>query len=211
MTQCQRSRGEDVGWRCGITLAGQDIENDIGGMDAVGNCLCAGRLDGRQTVSQNRVENVDHLPIAIVGTGELAPYPFYRSRQYPVFEGSAVAQGARLASQHWHIMPGIVGRLTAAERSWMLGNDASILADHDAVGIGMNLDRTPDCTGCDRVFVVVEAYQAGLRDRCRHRVESIEPASIWNELRALGFEHLPDRLFGQFRMAMRLGVGDALV
>jgi hypothetical protein len=23
----------------------------------------------------------------------------------------------------------------------MLGNDASVLADHDAVGIGMNLDR----------------------------------------------------------------------
>ncbi len=93
----------------------------------------------------------------------------------------------------------------------MLGNDAPVLADHNAVGIGMNLDRTSDCAGRHRVFVVVEAHQAGLRDRCRHRMESIEPAGIGNELPPLGFEHLPDRLFGQFRMAMRFGVGDALV
>ena len=31
-------------------------------------------------------------------------------------------------------------------------------------------------------IVVVEAHQAGLRDRCRHRMESIEPAGIGNEL-----------------------------
>jgi hypothetical protein len=36
----------------------------------VGNCLGTGRIDGWQTVGQNRVEDVDHLPIAIVGTGE---------------------------------------------------------------------------------------------------------------------------------------------
>src|SRR6202040_2157780 len=34
---------------------------------------------------------------------------------------------------------------------------------------------------------------------------------IRNELRPLRLEHLPDRLVGQLRMAMRLGVGDALV
>ena len=44
-----------------------------------------------------------------------------------------------------------------------------------------------------------------------HGMEPIEPAGIGNELRPLGFEHFPDRLFGQFRMAMRLGVGDALI
>ena len=84
-------------------------------MDAVGNCLGAGRLDSCQTVGQNRVEDVDHLPIAIVGTGELAPYTFNCRRQYPVLEGSAVTQGAGFASQHRHVMPGIVGRLTATE------------------------------------------------------------------------------------------------
>src|SRR4051812_10046958 len=100
MAQSQRSRGEDVGWRRRITLAGQDVENDIGRMDAVSNCLGAGCLDGRQTVSQNRIEDVDHLPIAIVGTGELASYTFNCSRQYPVLEGSAIAQGAGFASQY---------------------------------------------------------------------------------------------------------------
>jgi hypothetical protein len=29
MAQCQRSWGEDIGWRRRITLAGQDVENDI--------------------------------------------------------------------------------------------------------------------------------------------------------------------------------------
>jgi hypothetical protein len=77
--------------------------------------------------------------------------------------------------------------------------------------IGLDLDRSSDRAGCDRVLVVVEAHQAGLRDRGRHRVEAIEPAGIGDELGALGFEHLPDRLFGQLRMAMRLGVGDAFI
>src|SRR5271157_57965 len=93
----------------------------------------------------------------------------------------------------------------------MLGDNAPVLADYDAIRIGMNLDRTPDRTGYHRVLVVVEAHQAGLRDRCRHRVESIEPAGIGNELRSLRLEHLPDRLLGQLRMAMRLGVGDAFI
>jgi hypothetical protein len=37
-------------------------------MDAVGNCLGAGCLDGWQAVGQDRAEDVDHLPI--VKTGE---------------------------------------------------------------------------------------------------------------------------------------------
>src|SRR5258706_9100908 len=79
----------------------------------------------------------------------------------------------------------------------MLGEDPPVLADYDAIRIGMNLDWTPDRTGRHRVFIVVEAHQASLRDRCRHRVESIEPAGIGNELRPLCLEHLPDRLLGQ--------------
>ena len=61
------------------------------------------------------------------------------------------------------------------------------------IGVRMDLDRTTDSTGRHRVLVVVEAYQAGLRDRCRHRVEAIEPAGVGNELRPLCLEHLPDR------------------
>jgi len=83
MAQCQRSRGEDVGRRRRITLAGQDVEHDIGGMNAVSDRLGAGCFDGRQAVGQNALRMSDHLTIAIVGTGELAPYTFDRSRKHP--------------------------------------------------------------------------------------------------------------------------------
>src|ERR1700748_233377 len=91
----------------------------------------------------------------------------------------------------------------------MLGNDASVLPDYDAVGVSMDFDRPSDGTGRDRVFVVVEAHEAGLRYRGRYRMESVEPAGIGNEFWPFGFEHFPNRLFGQFRMPVRLGVGDA--
>jgi hypothetical protein len=42
-------------------------------------------------------------------------------------------------------------------------------------------------------------------------MESVKPAGIGNEPAAFGFEHLPDRLLGQLRMAMRLGVGDTFI
>jgi hypothetical protein len=77
-----------------------------------------------------------------------------------------------------------------------MGN-GPMLADYDAVGIGMNFDRSPDRTGRHRVLVVVEAHQASLRDRCGYRVESIEPAGIGDELRPFRLEHLPDRLLGR--------------
>ena len=211
MAQRQRRRREDRGRRAGIALAGEDVEDDVGGVDAVGDRLGAGGLDRRQPVGEHRGEDVDHLPIAVVGAGELAPHALHRGRQHPVLEGRAVAQGAGLAGEHRHVMPRVVDRLAAAERAGMLGDDPPVLADHDAVGIGMDFDRTPDRAGRHRVFVVVEAHQAGLRDRRRHRVEAVEPARIGNELRPLRLEHLPDRLLGQLRMAMRLGVGDALV
>jgi len=37
-------------------------------------------------------------------------------------------------------MPGVVDRIAAAERARMFGDDPTVLADHDPVGIGMNLD-----------------------------------------------------------------------
>src|SRR5437763_11109501 len=93
----------------------------------------------------------------------------------------------------------------------MLGDDPPVLADHDVVSIGVNLDWPSDRARRYRVLVVVEANQAGLRDRRRHRMEAVEPTRIGNELRPLRLEHLPDRLVAQLRMAMRLGVGDAFV
>ena len=41
----------------------------------------------------------------------------------------------------------------------MLSDNASVLADYDAIGIGINLDRTPDRTGRHRVLIVVETKQ----------------------------------------------------
>jgi hypothetical protein len=192
-------------------LPGQDVEHDIGGMDAVTERFGTSGFHRRQTIGQHRVEDVDHLPVTVIGAGELASDPLDRGRQHPVLEGSTVAQGAGFARQHRHIVPGIVDGLAASEGSWMLRNDASILTDHDAVGIGLHLDRSSDCAGCDRVFVVVEAHQTGLRDRRRHRMEAVEAAGIGNELGAFRFEHVPDRLIDQLRMSMSLGVGDAFV
>src|ERR1700732_3840762 len=42
-------------------------------------------------------------------------------------------------------------------------------------------------------------------------MEAVEPTRIGNELWSFRLEYLPDRLVGQLRMTMRLGVGDALV
>src|SRR5258708_31413496 len=42
-------------------------------------------------------------------------------------------------------------------------------------------------------------------------MEAVKPARIANKLRPFRLEHLPDRLLGQFRMAVCLGVGNALV
>ena len=117
VAQRQRSRREDRGRRAGIALAGEDVENDVGGMNAVGDRLGAGSLDCRQPVGEHRGEDVDHLPIAVVGAGELAPHALHRGRQHPVLEGSAVAQGARLAGEHRHVVPWVVDCVAAAERA----------------------------------------------------------------------------------------------
>src|SRR5262245_47138616 len=79
-------------------------------------------------------------------------------------------------------MPGVVDRVPAAERTGMFSDDPPVLADHDAIRIGKDFDGPADSTGSHRVFVVVEAHQAGLGDRRRHRVEAVKPARIRDEL-----------------------------
>ena len=66
--------------RAGIALAGENVEDDVGGVDAVGECLGAGGLDRWQPVGEHCGEDVDHLPIAVVGAGELAPHALHRGR-----------------------------------------------------------------------------------------------------------------------------------
>ena len=44
-------------------------------------------------------------------------------------------------------MPGVVDRLAAAEAALMFADDGTVLADHDAIGIGVDFNPTPDRTG----------------------------------------------------------------
>jgi hypothetical protein len=45
-------------------------------MDTLGHRLRAGRFNCRQSISQHRGQNGDHLPIAIAGTDEPTPHAF---------------------------------------------------------------------------------------------------------------------------------------
>jgi hypothetical protein len=49
----------------------------------------------------------------------------------------------------------------------VLGDDAPVLADDDAIRIGLDLDRMADGACADRVAVVVEADETGLGHRRR--------------------------------------------
>ena len=108
-------------------------------------------------------------------------------------------------------MPRIVDRLAAAKAPLMLADDRTVLADHDTIGIGLDLDRPADGTRGDRVLVVVEAHQAGLGDRRLRRVEPVEGPGNLYQLWPLRLESLPDRAAGQLGMLVRLGVGDTSV
>ena len=108
-------------------------------------------------------------------------------------------------------MPGIVLDLAAAERARVLRDNPPVLADDDAVGVGVDVDRAADGAGVDRISVVVEPHEAGLRHRGRQRVESVEAAAIRNELRPLLLEDVPDRPPALFGMGVRLGPDDTFV
>jgi hypothetical protein len=63
----------------------------------------------------------------------------------------------------------------------MLGDNLAVLTDHDAVGVGLDLDGPTDRPGWDRVLAVVEAHKAGLRHRRRRAVEAVEAAGIGHQ------------------------------
>ena len=87
MPKRQRGWRQDVGGGSRLALPGQDVEHDISRMNAVSDRFGAGGLNCWQTVGQHRVEDVDHLPIAVIGAGKLPPHTLDRSRQHPVLEG----------------------------------------------------------------------------------------------------------------------------
>ena len=96
MAQCQRSRRENRGWRAWITLAGEDVEDDVGGVDAVGDRLGAGGLNRGQSVGEHCGEDVDHLPIAVIDAGELAPHALHRGRNTQSLNGAPLRRAPGL-------------------------------------------------------------------------------------------------------------------
>jgi hypothetical protein len=93
----------------------------------------------------------------------------------------------------------------------MLADDGAVLADHEALGIGLDLDRPADSAGGDRVFVVVEPHQTGLRHRRLGRLKAVKRAGDRHQLRPLRLEHFPDRAVAQLGMLVRLGVSNAAI
>ena len=87
----------------------------------------------------------------------------------------------------------------------------SFWRDLDPIGVGTDLFRAADGASGDGVAIVVEAHEAGLRHRDRHRMEAVEAAAIGHEARPLRLEHLPHRPITLFGMAVRLGIGDRAV
>lgn len=75
-----------------VHVAGQDVEHDIGEVDAVTERFGTGGFHRGQTVSQHHVEDVDHLPIAIVAAGKPAPDPLDCGRQHPVVRAHRYAR-----------------------------------------------------------------------------------------------------------------------
>ena len=127
MPEPQRVRGEDGRRRSGVALAGQDVDDHIGRVDAFGHCLGTGGFDRRQAIRQHGGENGDHLTITVIGSGEFASNPLQRGRQYPVLERCAVAQSAGFTGQDRDVMPRIVDRLAAPMVTDMFRDDAPIL------------------------------------------------------------------------------------
>src|SRR5208283_1050790 len=125
-------------WR--LTPARKNVEDDVGAMDAFGQGLGAGGFDGGQSVAEHGSKNFDHLPIAGIAAGELALYAIQMRRQHPVLERCSIPQSARLARQNRHVMPGIEDRRATSEGARMFGDNASILANDDAPGIGVDFD-----------------------------------------------------------------------
>jgi hypothetical protein len=108
-------------------------------------------------------------------------------------------------------MPWVIDGLVPAKGAGMFTDDHAILPNDDPLGIGMHLDGPPDRSRQDGILVVVEPHGAGLRHRSWDTVEPVEGTNIGHEMRPLGLEHLPDCLVALFGMAVRLGIGHALV
>ena len=90
--------GKDGG-RLWVTLAGQDVDDDGGGEDAMLERLLAGRLDDGKAVDADTFEDRYHLPVAVMHGLELSAHLLHGGRQNPVVERSTIPQGSRLRAR----------------------------------------------------------------------------------------------------------------
>jgi hypothetical protein len=74
MPQLQRFWDKDRRRRRRLAPARQNVEDDVGAMDALGQGFGASGFDGGQSIAEHGGENFDHLPVAGVAAGELALY-----------------------------------------------------------------------------------------------------------------------------------------
>jgi hypothetical protein len=95
-------------WRRRIAPARQDVQDDIRGVDILGDRFGAGGIHRGKAAGQHSGEDVHHLAIAVFHRSQSAPQLLQSTEQDPVPERGAVAQGARFASQDRHIVPGVV-------------------------------------------------------------------------------------------------------
>jgi hypothetical protein len=84
-------RGQDCRGRPGVAVPRQDIEDDVGRMDAAGERFGTGRLDSGQAVGQHRRQHLDHLPVAVVRA-------FSLRRTNPRLAGSGQSSNASFAA-----------------------------------------------------------------------------------------------------------------
>jgi hypothetical protein len=178
-------------------------------MDVVSQGLRTSGFNGVQSIDEHGAEDLDHLPVAARLSFQLAPHTVQGRWQIPVLERRPVAQRAGFAGQDRDVMERVVDRLATTEGAIMAGDNLTILPAFQPVGIGADLDGPPDRTGIDRVAVLVEAHEAGLGHRRRHRVEAIEWADIGDQAWPLGLKYPPDCLVRDVGVLVCFGVGDA--
>ena len=94
-----------------------------------------------QPIGEHGCEDFDHLPVAVAGPGQLAPHPLQRRWQHPVLEQ------ARRCAERPACAPEPARNATdriwcaAPIAAWMFRHDAPVLADHDALGVGVIFRR----------------------------------------------------------------------
>lgn len=103
--------------------------------------LGAGGLYRVQPVGRDRGVHAHHLPVAVGIARQTSPDPLEGGRQRPVLERRTVPERAGLSRQHGQVVPKVVDHLVAAETTGMVAHHLARLPDHDAIDIGVHLDR----------------------------------------------------------------------